>query len=76
MLISLNVEGIDLTYEGIATAVSFVISVQIVLEGIDLTYEGIATLMFNKFKSKTLIREGIDLTYEGIATPFYLHLMP
>ena len=61
-------EGIDLTYEGIATLKNPVAISRRKFEGIDLTYEGIATAMQIVRSGLGIDIEGIDLTYEGIAT--------
>ena len=65
----ISAEGIDLTYEGIATMTpSQSLPLPLKGEGIDLTYEGIATDIQRTKRTPRDI-EGIDLTYEGIATP-------
>ena len=64
-------EGIDLTYEGIATNILLRSLAGISFEGIDLTYEGIATASCDFTLRSLIVKEGIDLTYEGIATNNY-----
>ena len=66
-------EGIDLTYEGIATLKNPVAISRRKFEGIDLTYEGIATVADQR-RCICVRSEGIDLTYEGIATGHILDI--
>ena len=76
MCISSSSEEIDLTYEGIATAIfDLYIANHMIFEEIDLTYEGIATMRLSLFHAQTTNSEEIDLTYEGIATACHCFML-